>query len=193
VAADLRERVARAIARDENGDETGWQAWRNEADAVLAELKQELQPQAGPMRECAVVFTGHGSVSIGGGGSGGVKASTAPQGSEAALAGVVEALEDCIDSLEYVNRTHPEASGWGVRSERIAKARAALAAVRAIYIVCEKRPTKMFRYKLFVRRDHTDAYVIGFYSENSIAKPTNQPGFVKWIDEDWQTVEVEVP
>jgi hypothetical protein len=45
-------------------------------------------------------------------------------------AGVVEALEDCIDSLEYVNRTHPDASGWGVRSERIAKARAALAAVK---------------------------------------------------------------
>ena len=44
-------------------------------------------------------------------------------------AGVVEALEDCIDSLEYVNRAHPEASGWGVRSERIAKARAALAAI----------------------------------------------------------------
>jgi hypothetical protein len=43
VAADLRERVARAIARDENGDETGWQAWLNEADAVLAELGQ---PQA---------------------------------------------------------------------------------------------------------------------------------------------------
>jgi hypothetical protein len=48
VAADLRERVARAIARDENGDETGWQAWLPEADAVLAELKQELQPQAEP-------------------------------------------------------------------------------------------------------------------------------------------------
>jgi hypothetical protein len=49
VAADLRERVARAIARDENGDETGWQAWCNEADAVLAELKQELAPQAEPV------------------------------------------------------------------------------------------------------------------------------------------------
>ena len=35
---DRRERVARAIARDENGDETGWQAWLNEADAVLADL-----------------------------------------------------------------------------------------------------------------------------------------------------------
>jgi hypothetical protein len=51
VAADLRERVARAIARDENGDETGWQAWRNEADAVLAELQPELQPQAEPVGE----------------------------------------------------------------------------------------------------------------------------------------------
>jgi hypothetical protein len=48
VAADLRERVARAIARDENGDETGWQAWRNEADAVLAELAPELSPKAEP-------------------------------------------------------------------------------------------------------------------------------------------------
>jgi hypothetical protein len=47
-------------------------------------------------------------------------------------AGVVEALEDCIDSLEYVNRTHPDASGWGVRSERIAKARAALAAAKGV-------------------------------------------------------------
>jgi len=46
-----------------------------------------------------------------------------------AQAGVVEALEDCIDSLEYVNRTHPESSGWGVRSERISKARDALAAI----------------------------------------------------------------
>jgi len=45
MAADLRERVARAIARDENGDETGWQAWRNAADAVLAELGPELAPQ----------------------------------------------------------------------------------------------------------------------------------------------------
>ena len=44
--------------------------------------------------------------------------------------GVVEALEDCIDSLEYVNRTHPDASGWGVRIERIAKARRALAALK---------------------------------------------------------------
>ncbi len=49
MAADLRERVARAIARDENGDETGWQAWRNEADAVLAELAPELAPQAEPV------------------------------------------------------------------------------------------------------------------------------------------------
>jgi hypothetical protein len=49
-----------------------------------------------------------------------------------AQAGVVEALEDCIDSLEYVNRTHPESSGWGVRSERISKARDALAAVKGV-------------------------------------------------------------
>jgi hypothetical protein len=49
-----------------------------------------------------------------------------------AQAGVVEALEDCIDSLEYVNRTHPESSGWGVRSERISKARDALAAIKGV-------------------------------------------------------------
>ncbi len=36
------------------------------------------------------------------------------------------ALEDATDSLEYVNRAHPEATGWGVRTERIDKARAAL-------------------------------------------------------------------
>ena len=47
-------------------------------------------------------------------------------------AGVAEALEDCIDSLEYVDRAHPEVSGWGVRIERIAKARRALAAVKGV-------------------------------------------------------------
>lgn len=36
------------------------------------------------------------------------------------------ALTDAIDSLEYVNRTHPEASGWGVRLQRIKAARDAL-------------------------------------------------------------------
>jgi hypothetical protein len=39
----------------------------------------------------------------------------------------VKALTDCIGSLEYVNRMHPEATGWGVRSEHVANARAALA------------------------------------------------------------------
>ena len=38
-------------------------------------------------------------------------------------------LEDCIDSLEYVNKAHPEATGSGVRLERIAKARAYLSAL----------------------------------------------------------------
>ncbi len=36
-------------------------------------------------------------------------------------------LEDCIDSLEYVNRAHPDVTGYGVRRERIAKAKAYLA------------------------------------------------------------------
>jgi|SRR5215813_3849474 len=35
-------------------------------------------------------------------------------------------LIDCIDSLEYVNRNHPEATGLWVRQERIEKARRAL-------------------------------------------------------------------
>jgi hypothetical protein len=62
MAADLRERVARAIARDENGDETGWQAWRNEADAVLAELGPELQPQASAEDLRAIDVIGKGDM-----------------------------------------------------------------------------------------------------------------------------------
>ncbi|WP_435008057.1 hypothetical protein P12x_005326 [Tundrisphaera lichenicola] len=38
-------------------------------------------------------------------------------------------LEDCIDSLEYVNKAHPEVTGSGVRRERVAKAREFLAAL----------------------------------------------------------------
>ena len=40
-------------------------------------------------------------------------------------------LEDCIDSLEYVNTAHPEATGSGVRRERIVKAKAYLSAIEA--------------------------------------------------------------
>ena len=38
------------------------------------------------------------------------------------------ALEDAIESLEYVNRNHPEVTGSGVREERISAGRAALGA-----------------------------------------------------------------
>lgn len=37
------------------------------------------------------------------------------------------ALADAVDSLKYVQDAHPEASGWGVRAERIQKAEAILA------------------------------------------------------------------
>jgi hypothetical protein len=39
-----------------------------------------------------------------------------------------EALEDCVDSLDYVERNYPGRSGYGVRQERIEKARAVLKA-----------------------------------------------------------------
>lgn len=32
-------------------------------------------------------------------------------------------LRDCVDSLEYVNSSHPGMSGYGVRYERIARAK----------------------------------------------------------------------
>lgn len=37
-----------------------------------------------------------------------------------------EALEGALDSLDYVERNHPGLTGYGVRGERIAAARAAL-------------------------------------------------------------------
>ena len=39
---------------------------------------------------------------------------------------LVAALRDTLDSLEYVNRAHPGISGYGVRTDRIRAARAAL-------------------------------------------------------------------
>ena len=36
------------------------------------------------------------------------------------------ALEGAIDSMEYVNRHHPEATGHGVRAERVIACKAAL-------------------------------------------------------------------
>lgn len=32
---------------------------------------------------------------------------------------IIKVLEDCVDSFEYVNTTHPNATGWGVRLQRI--------------------------------------------------------------------------
>ena len=43
---------------------------------------------------------------------------------------LIKALEDCIDSLEYVNRMDPPVSGYGVRFERIHTARLAIAAAK---------------------------------------------------------------
>lgn len=40
---------------------------------------------------------------------------------------LAQALEDAVDSLKYVQTAHPEATGCGVRAERIQKAEAALA------------------------------------------------------------------
>jgi hypothetical protein len=46
MAADLRERVARVLAYEAWKDEEFWRGYLPEADAVLAELAPELQPQA---------------------------------------------------------------------------------------------------------------------------------------------------
>lgn len=46
MAADLRERVARAIAKTYGDPEGMWERWLPEADAVLAELGPELAPTA---------------------------------------------------------------------------------------------------------------------------------------------------
>ena len=40
---------------------------------------------------------------------------------------LAKALDDALDSLKYVQTAHPEASGRGVRAERIVKAEAVLA------------------------------------------------------------------
>jgi hypothetical protein len=48
----------------------------------------------------------------------------------AAVPEMYEALENALDSLEYVERTMPGTSGYGVRQERIVAARAALAKAR---------------------------------------------------------------
>ena len=52
----------------------------------------------------------------------------------AAIAQAEVALKACIDSLEYVNDSHPEATGWGVRAERIQEATSALRALRALKV-----------------------------------------------------------
>lgn len=39
---------------------------------------------------------------------------------------IATALRDAVDSLQYVQDKHPEASGWGVRAERIEKIDAVL-------------------------------------------------------------------
>lgn len=45
----------------------------------------------------------------------------------AAAPELLEVLRDALDSLDYVERTLPGLSGYGVRQERIQKARAAIA------------------------------------------------------------------
>lgn len=47
---------------------------------------------------------------------------------------LIKALEAAIDSMEYVNHSHPEATGWGVRGQRIYKAQEAIKAYRALKI-----------------------------------------------------------
>lgn len=44
---------------------------------------------------------------------------------------LLKALEDALDSLEYVERHLPGLAGCGVRQERISKSRAAIAAAKA--------------------------------------------------------------
>lgn len=45
----------------------------------------------------------------------------------AAAPDLLAALEDSLDSLEYVAKVDPVFSGWGVRQQRIAAAKAAVA------------------------------------------------------------------
>lgn len=59
------------------------------------------------------------------------------------------------------------------------------------HIVREKRPTKTFRCKRYLFAHKYSDHMIGLYHEHGI-KPCSL-AFVKWIDEDWQTVEVELP
>lgn len=40
---------------------------------------------------------------------------------------LIDVLEGCIESLEYVNRNYPNATGWGVRNDRVRAARTAIA------------------------------------------------------------------
>ncbi len=42
---------------------------------------------------------------------------------------LIKPLIEAINSLEYVDRNYPDATGWGVRKERIQKAKIALAKV----------------------------------------------------------------
>jgi hypothetical protein len=57
-------------------------------------------------------------------------------------------------------------------------------------IVREKPPTKTFRYKRYLWRNSDVDCALGMHRENGMSP--NQHTFVKWIDEDWQTIEVEV-
>jgi hypothetical protein len=58
-------------------------------------------------------------------------------------------------------------------------------------LVREKRPTKTFRYKRFLWKDHMDEPVLAMYRENGRWR-VDRDDFIKWIDEEWQTIEVEV-
>lgn len=53
----------------------------------------------------------------------------------AAVDALAKALDDAVDSLKYVQTAHPEASGRGVRAERIVKAKAVLASAGAAGLV----------------------------------------------------------
>jgi hypothetical protein len=127
----LRERVARAIARHESPTDSDgmWKSWLLTADAVLAELKQELQPQAEPV---AWAFrhsdgTYHDpSASEHSAGMAPLYAAPQPQ------AGVVEALrplEEALDAWELTDDNDRQAEAQAELAI-IRAARAALAAVK---------------------------------------------------------------
>jgi hypothetical protein len=63
--------------------------------------------------------------------------------------------------------------------------------VSKLSLVREKLPTKKFRYKRYLWRSYEQGINIAIHREHGLTPSHTK--FVKWIDEDWQTIEVEVP